>query len=213
MVAGMVATVMLTGCGSPPWEGAGQAPSTPGSPSSPTSPTEAPTPAPQGAPAAEPTPEETPTPKVPPMVVDDLATGSAQHQFAAGAMVLTADYWSDRGKGDWTPGTVKPLTLNVTADGRGDLSLASVTVQVERLSVDGWVAVPGDTVTQPVVSSAPSVKSPTSASATVLVSAVDPASYALRYTLVYTVTAESRDANFQAVGNDTVVVAFDAAAA
>ncbi|WP_145952841.1 hypothetical protein [Tessaracoccus aquimaris] len=188
------------------------APSPVPSPHSPASPVPAspasPTPG-QSMPASEPVPEPTPTPKVPPMVVDDLATGSAEHQFKAGAMVVTADYWSDRGKADWTPGTVKPLTLNVSADGRGDLTLASVNVQVERLSLDGWVAVPSDVVTQPVVSATPDIKGPSSASATVLVNAVDPASYGLRYTIVYTVTSSSGDADYQAVGNDTVVVTFD----
>ena len=80
---------------------------------------------------------------------------------------------------------------------------------VERLSLDGWVAVPSDVVTQPVVSATPDIKGPSSASATVLVNAVDPASYGLRYTIVYTVTSSSGDADYQAVGNDTVVVTFD----
>ncbi len=171
LIVGSVATaVLLSGCGVPPWEKdavpAGRpATPVPGLPSLPGLPSFAP-------PEETPTPTPTPTPpaplvapaprptRTPPMVVDDLADGSSHRQFRAGAMVVTADYWSARGKAEWTPQAVKPLTLSVSADGSGDIKLTALTVQVERLTVDGWVAVPADAITQPVVSDAPGIKAP-----------------------------------------------------
>lgn len=216
IVGSVAAAVLLSGCGVPPWEKdavpaanpAPGLPSLPGLPSFPSPPETpaAPSPTPTATPPAPlvaPAPRPT---RTPPMVVDDLADGSSHRQFRAGALVVTADYWSTRGKAEWTPQAVKPLTLSVSADGSGDIKLTALTVQVERLTVDGWVAVAPDAITQPVVSDAPGVKAPASAGATVVIGAVEEDSSALRYTLSYTLTSSSKYNSFQAVGNDTLTV-------
>lgn len=57
----------------------------------------------------------------------------------------------------------------------------------------------------------PNVQRPASVSATVLVGEVDPDSYALRYTCVYTVASTRSGSRVQAVGNDSLVVALASA--
>lgn len=68
------------------------------------------------------------------MVVDDLADGAVRHQFTAGGLVVTADYWTTRDKRDWTAPSVKPVTLNLSAEGADEVSLTAIQVQVERLT-------------------------------------------------------------------------------
>ncbi|QIK71821.1 hypothetical protein G7070_05435 [Propioniciclava coleopterorum] len=197
----MAAALALTGCGTPPWAEAPAA-SAPQS----EAPAKVEPPSLFGPPPAA---VVTPPPAVrtPPPVVDDLADGSVKREFKAGAMTVAVDYWSTRNRADWTPQAVKPLTLSVSAVGAGDLALGALAVQVERLTADGWVAVPDGTVTQPDVAAAPTIKAPASAGATVMVGAVEPGATALRYTFSYTVTAASRSAKVQAVGNDSLTIA------
>ena len=87
------------------------------------------------------------------------------------------------------------------------MSLTAIQVQVERLTDAGWVAVPAVSITQPVLAGAPVVVSPSTASAAVLVNAVEADSHALRYTLVYTLTVAGREGPVQSVADDTLVVA------
>lgn len=199
----MAAMAMLTvqGCGTPPWETAANAAGMPTGRPSASADRQVSTPP---TPSEEPQPAPSPTP---PVVIDDLAEGSITHLLRAGALVLTARYWSERGRAEWTAEAVKPLAIDVSAQGNGKLSLASVEVQVERLSQEGWIAVDSAAVTQPVVAGSPDIEGPASASTTVTVRAVEPDSYALRYTVNYTVTSSGRDRVHQAVGTDSITVA------
>ncbi|MGC5628740.1 hypothetical protein ACPYO6_12490 [Georgenia sp. Z1344] len=142
-----------------------------------------------------------------PTVVDDLATGSAERQLVAGAAVLEVDYWSTLPRDEWSPSGTKPLTLVVGADAPGATLLASLTVEVDRLTVDGWQSVPDDAVTQPfVTASGADVLLPSTAGASVLVGDVEDDTRALRYTFVYTVTSTDHPLPVQAVATDTLVV-------
>ena len=69
------------------------------------------------------------------------------------------------------------------------------------------MAVQAVSITQPVLAGAPGVVSPSTASAAVLVNAVEVDSHALRYTLVYTLTVAGREGPVQVVADDTLVVA------
>jgi hypothetical protein len=84
LVLGVGLTAALAGCGPAPWE---------------TQPTAEPT----GSATAVPTP-----------VANDLSTGSTQRELEAGAVAATVDYWSTLSMDRWTPGAVKPVSLNLT---------------------------------------------------------------------------------------------------
>jgi len=140
-------------------------------------------------------------------VANDLATGSAEHELQAGAMTLSARYWSERDLRDWTAQSVKPLTIGLSATGGTGLHLDSVVVSVEALTADGWVAVPADAVTPPVLGDGSwDITAPSSAGLTVLVAGVDTDASALRFTVVYGVSSGSGSSRVDAVGNDSVVV-------
>jgi hypothetical protein len=74
----------LTGCGPAPWD-------------------PNPTARPSGTSTAVPTP-----------VPNDLSTGSTQRELLAGAVAATVDYWSTLSMDRWTPGAIKPVSLNMT---------------------------------------------------------------------------------------------------
>ncbi len=207
----VMAVALLSGCSTPPWEKARLAAEAAAAEQSPLlttpSPTSMPSPSSPTPMPAAPLPSRLPT-RTPPMVLDELAEGRAQHVIRAGSFVLTTTYWSPRNKDQWKPAGIKPLTFDVTADSRSDLALVAVSVGVERLTLDGWVAIAADQVLQPSVGSgAPAISSPTSASASVSVGAVDAESYALRYTIAYTVTTTgTKTPRVQATGTDSLTV-------
>ncbi len=74
----------LTGCGPAPWD-------------------PNPTAEPSGTSTAVPTP-----------MPNDLSTGSTQRELVAGAVAATVDYWSTLSMDRWTPGAIKPVSLNMT---------------------------------------------------------------------------------------------------
>ncbi len=74
----------LTGCGPAPWD-------------------PNPTAEPSGTSTAVPTP-----------MPNDLSTGSSQRELVAGAVAATVDYWSTLSMDRWTPGAIKPVSLNMT---------------------------------------------------------------------------------------------------
>lgn len=190
-LAVLCGTLLLAGCGAPPWQdtGAGFRPLA----------TSASTPA--QSPASSPSAPAAPT------VANDLATGSAEHVLNAGAATLTARYWSSRDLGDWTAQSVKPLTIAISGTGTARVDLDAVVLGVESLTADGWAAVPTEAITPPMPSDAPAdITAPSSASLTVLVAGIDPDATALRFTFVYSVSVGSDTAQADAVGNDTLVV-------
>ncbi|GAA0491542.1 hypothetical protein [Microbacterium aurantiacum] len=87
LAVALVAGAVLTGCGTPPWEGGG------GSASDPTA---------------------TPTATAPAPVPNDLSSGSTQRELQAGAVAATIDYWSTLSMDQWTPGALKPLNLSLS---------------------------------------------------------------------------------------------------
>ncbi len=205
-MASVTASLVVSGCSAPPWEAANAA-EVPMASAAAVVPSMSEEQTPAKVPEPQPSTEPSEEPSAPPMVVDDLADGAVRHQFTAGGLVVTADYWTTRDKRDWTAASVKPVTLNLSAEGADEVSLTAIQVQVERLTDAGWVAVPAVSITQPVLAGAPVVVSPSTASAAVLVNAVEADSHALRYTLVYTLTVAGREGPVQSVADDTLVVA------
>ncbi|GEM_PF-3114814 len=200
------AVLALAACSAPPWQTADAAhqAATSTSTSASAAPTEAASAPAAASTAATASPAATSTA---PAVANDLATGSAEHELPAGAMTLTAKYWSERDLRDWTAQSVKPLTIGLSATGGDTLHLDSVVVSVEALTADGWVAVPADAVTPPTLGGAsPDIAAPSSAGLTVLVAGVDKDASALRFTIVYGVSSGSGSAQVDAVGNDSLVV-------
>lgn len=191
------AALALAGCSAPPWQTADAAHRAGTSTAAATT----------SASTSTPTSTASTAAPTAPAVANDLSTGSAEHDLQAGAMTLTATYWSERDLRDWTAQSVKPLTIGLSATGATGLRLDSVVVSVEALTAHGWVAVPADAVTPPALGDGSSdITAPSSAGLTVLVAGVDTDASALRFTVVYGVSSGSGSARVHAVGNDSLVV-------
>lgn len=127
--ASVLVSLLLSGCGVPPWR---QAQSGSGSAGSTTA-----------APTLSPTPS--PTPSVA-KVKNDLAKGSAKRQLGAGGLRMNVTYWSTLDMGRWTPAATKPLNLSLTAafaDGSTqDVYLNNVAVTMNVAGPDGPLTSP-----------------------------------------------------------------------
>jgi len=88
MTGVVAATLVMAGCGTPPWAQGGRTASA--SPS----PTVASSSAPQPVP-------------------NDLASGSTQRTVTAGAVSATINYWSTLSMDKWTPTALKPVSLSM----------------------------------------------------------------------------------------------------
>ena len=128
LLASLVAGVMLTGCGAPPWQ------------------VDDPEPNPTATVSASPT--ATPTPSASPKIKNDLAKGSAKSELTAGGVQLKINYWSTLNIGEWTPAATKPLSLSMNgrfADGATqDIFLNNVTVTIDVHGREGQLTAPED---------------------------------------------------------------------
>lgn len=84
--AALSTTLLLAGCGTPPWE--------------------------EGA--ATPAPSSSRSAAVPTPVPNDLSGGSTQRELQAGAVTATVDYWSTLDIGEWSAGALKPLNVSMS---------------------------------------------------------------------------------------------------
>lgn len=175
-VSALAGTLALTGCGTPPWE-------------------EPPAAAPVITPSTSPTPTVAPTPTPVRIVVNELAGGSTEHAVTAGAVQLTARYWSTLGMDKWVATANKPVSLSVSATLNGDqgqrvyLSRVALDVQVE--GPGGTLPGPATVVDQASISPGYQVKSPYSYGQTFVLPEMDPTAIGVVLRITYDVLVQT----------------------
>ncbi|CAD6006782.1 hypothetical protein [Agreia sp. COWG] len=164
---GAALVLSLSGCGTAPWA-AGTGTST----------------------SATPTKTGTPTPQATiTSVVNELATGSAQHQLVAGDAALTANYWSTLSMDQWTASANKPISFSLigalgTDQGQG-VYLSRVSVVVAVSGPTGSLDALAPLSDQASVSPGYDIKSPYSYSQTFILPAIDPAATSVTLSFTY----------------------------
>jgi len=166
----------LSGCGSPPWA--------------------------EGTSA---TPTSTPTPTVTPepieAVINDLATGSTQRVLNAGAISLTADYYSTLSMEKWTSGAVKPITFNVagtlTDDAGQEVYLSQVTATASVNGPDGALPAPAAFVDRATIQYGYAIKPPFTYGQTYNILAIDPAATSVTVVFTYELLLETTETSSQ----------------
>jgi hypothetical protein len=144
------------------------------------------------APWAGLTDEATATPTAKPTIaaiMNDLATGSAQHTITAGDAVLTVDYSSSLDMGEWTAGANKPITFSASAalgtdDGQG-VYLSKVSVIPGVSGPDGALDAPAPLVDASDLANGYFMKAPYSYGQTFVLSAIDPEATSITLSFTY----------------------------
>jgi hypothetical protein len=173
----LTGVVALSGCGTAPWDQ---------SRFSTTTPTSSPTKTPTAAPTITP-------------VVNELATGSAQHQLQAGDITLTIDYYSTLSMDEWTAEANKPITFSLsgklgTDDGQSFyLSRVSVTPAVNGPA--GSLPAPAAITDQSSVTPGYYIKGPYSYSQTFILPAFDPAATSVTLSFTYEILLQTAPAS------------------
>jgi hypothetical protein len=162
-----VLALTLSGCGTAPWA-TGETSGT----------------APTASSTGTPTPKATIT-----SVVNELATGSAQHQLVAGDAALTANYWSTLSMDQWTAGANKPVSFSLVAalgtdEGQG-VYLSRVSLVVATAGPKGSLEAPAPLSDQASVTPGYDIKSPYSYSQTFILPAIDPAATSVTLSFTY----------------------------
>ena len=187
---GTALVVTLSGCGTAPWA-AGE-----------TS-------------AATSTKTSTPTPKATiTSIVNELATGSAQHQLQAGDAALTANYWSTLSMDQWTAEANKPISFSLIAalgtdQGQG-VYLSRVSVVVAVAGPKGSLEAPAPLSDQASVTPGYDIKSPYSYSQTFVLPAVDAAATEVTLSFTYELllqTTPTSTAYAKQTATDTLTIA------
>ena len=190
-IAGVIG---LSGCGTAPWDQSRFA-------------TDDPTASP--TPTVLPTPTGTITP-----VINELATGSAQHQLQAGDIALTIDYYSTLSMDQWTAEANKPITFSLTGklgtdDGQSFyLSRVSVTPAVGGPL--GSLTAPSPITDQASVAPGYYIKGPYSYSQTFILPALDPAATSVTLSFTYEILLQTAPASSdyaKQTASDTITVA------
>jgi len=154
--------VALSGCSTPPWE-------VPGAVGSPT-----------------PTPTAT---KEIETIINELATGSTEHQLTAGNIGLTVTYYSDLTMDKWTAAANKPLSFSMTANLSNDegqkVYLSQVSMVVAVSGPDGALPAPDAISDRATINPGYLVKAPYSYSQTFVLPAIDPAATSVTLSLKY----------------------------
>lgn len=218
-VAAVTSLLLLSGCGTPPWEMDQESES----PSSESSTTESTTQDPSASetgsesPSASATPTETPTLV---QIVNDLASGSTVRTLTAGASTLTVNYWSDLSMADWKPDASKPVSLSLTAEANEDapafLSRLQVT-SVARDETGALVQQTPDVVDDASVQPGYTIEDPYSYSTTIVVPPLPETARSVELTFSYEIlVATTPDAEAfskqTAVDKITVAIAADPSA-
>ena len=140
--------------------------------------------------AATSTKTSTPTPKATiTSIVNELATGSAQHQLQAGDAALTANYWSTLSMDQWKADANKPISFSLigalgTDEGQG-VYLSRVSLVVAVSGPKGSLESPAPLSDQSTVAPGYDIKSPYSYSQTFILPAVDPAATSVTLSFTY----------------------------
>jgi hypothetical protein len=166
----------VSGCGTPPWE--------------------------QGT-ETEPTSIATPTATPEPIeaVINDLATGSSHHVLTAGAISLTADYYSTLSMEQWTAGAVKPITFNVAgtlADDQGqEVYLSQMTATASVNGPNGALPAPAAFVDRATIQYGYAIKPPFTYGQTYNILAIDPAATSITVVFTYELLLETTETSSQ----------------
>ena len=127
LLASAVTGLVMTGCGTPPWQQASET---------------TPTPVLTSTVSASPTP----TPSATVKAKNDLAKGSAKRQLGAGGVTLAVNYWSTLSMSQWSPTATKPLSLSLngrfTDGSTQDIFLNNVTVAIDVHGPEGQLEGP-----------------------------------------------------------------------
>lgn len=161
-------TLILTGCGAPPWETTGS--------------------------TTAPTTSSTPRPTIS-TEVNELASGNAVHSIAAGDVALTATYWSTLGMDQWKTSAQKPLSFSIsgalgTDDGQ-QVYLSRVSLAAEVTGPDGPLESPQTITDTSTITPGYLIKAPYSYSQTFIIPAVDPAATSIVFTLTYEILVQA----------------------
>ncbi|WP_066039333.1 hypothetical protein [Herbiconiux solani] len=179
LTAGLaIATVVgLSACGTAPWDQSRF------NSDAPVSPTASPT-------AALPSPTATITP-----IVNELATGSTQHELQAGDISLTVTYYSTLSMDQWTADANKPISFSMVGTLGSDqgqkiyLSRVSVTPAIDGAT--GALPAPAALMDQASVAPGYLIKAPYSYSQTFILPAVDPAATSMTLSFTYEILLQS----------------------
>ncbi|MCS5716794.1 hypothetical protein N1027_01440 [Herbiconiux sp. CPCC 205763] len=163
----------LSGCGTAPWDQPGFSTASP-------TPTK----------TATPTPTATITP-----IVNELASGSAQHQLKAGDISLTVDYYSTLSMDEWTAGANKPITFTLkgslgTDDGQS-FYLSRVTVTPAVSGLTGQLPAPAAISDQSSLPQGYYIKAPYSYTQTFILPALDPAATSITLAFTYEILQQT----------------------
>ncbi|CAN5352303.1 hypothetical protein BH11ACT4_BH11ACT4_19100 [soil metagenome] len=158
----LAASLLLTACGTPPWQQAGV--------------------------AGRATPTPTSTDKIT-TVVNELAAGSTKHQLTAGNIALDVTYFSTLNMGDWTADADKPVSISMTAKLTGDegqaVYLSRLGLSVAVYGPDGALTAPAPLADTATVSPGYLVKSPYSYSQAFILPRLDAAATYVTLSLTY----------------------------
>lgn len=167
----LAAVVGLSACGTAPWDQSRFN-------------TESPTP------SKAPTPTATITP-----IINELATGSTQHDLQAGDISLTVTYYSTLSMDQWTAGANKPLSFSMVgklgSDQGQKIYLSRVTLTSAVTGPDGSLTPPAPLSDQAAVAPGYLIKDPYSYSQTFIIPALDPAATSMTLSFTYEILLQS----------------------
>jgi hypothetical protein len=122
-------------------------------------------------------------------VQNDLATGSARREIAAGDAKLTVDYSSTLNMGEWTAGANKPISVTVSAalgtDDGQEVFLSKMSVIPGVSGPDGALDAPAPMIDESDQANGYFMKAPYSYGQTFVLSAVDPAATSITLSFTY----------------------------
>lgn len=209
LAAALTAALLLSACGTPPWEVEEEG-STGASESSDATGSSSAAPSDTSSESTSATPSPAPTLV---QIVNDLASGSAQRTLTAGAASLTATYWSDLDMGSWTPDASKPVSLSLiaTLDGDAPIYLSRLhVVSIVRDETGTLVTELPQIADDARVTPGYAIGDPFSYSTTILVSPLDESARSVELTFSYEVliaTDAKGDAFAKQTAVDTLTVA------
>lgn len=216
LAAALASALLLSGCGTPPWEieqEASASASESASASANSEPSGSASTSNEASASATPTPSPTLA-----QIVNDLASGSTQRVLTAGASTLTATYWSDLSMASWTPDASKPVSLSMIATLDGEVPIYLSRLQVVSLVRDETGALLTQLpqiVDESRVTPGYAIGDPFSYSTTILVPPLDEKARSVELTLSYDIliATDAKGTSFaRQTATDVITVAITPAA-
>lgn len=128
-------------------------------------------------------------------IVNELATGSTQHQLQAGDISLTVNYYSTLNMGEWTPDANKPISFSMVGtlgtDQGQQIYLSRVTLTPSVDGPTGALPAPAALSDQAPIAPGYLIKNPYSYSQTFIIPAVDPAATSMTLSFTYEILLQS----------------------